>query len=286
MAGIGLMLLGVFLFSCNDALGKWLLGVYGVGQMLLIRSTAAVALLAVPLARSGSAPFRQAPRPALQVFRVLLSTAEVTMFFVAVSYLPLADTVSFYLAGPIYVAALSALFLGERVTLQGWIAVLIGFLGVLIALQPSSATLTGPALIALAGSIAFAILMIVTRHLRGTADIVLVAGQVIGTLLYGLVIAPFGWIAPSGRDLLAMVLLGVIATAALFCVNRSLKLAPASTVVPYQYTLIVWAMILGVLVFGDQPQPHMLAGSAAIVAAGLFLFWHERGRADDLTPPA
>ncbi|MCC7347954.1 MAG: DMT family transporter [Variibacter sp.] len=279
LAGIGLMLLGAFLFSFNDALGKWLLVTYSVGQMLLIRSIVALAVLSPFIAREGTGAFVHAPRPGLQLLRVLLSSAEVVMFFVAVSYLPLADTVAFYLAGPIYVTALSALLLREHVGWRRWSAVLVGFAGVLIALKPSPATLTWPALIALAGSVCYALLMIVTRHLRGTSDVVMASGQIVATLAFGAVMAPFGWVAPSLRDFLLLGLLGVVAVVALMCVNRSLKLAPASVVVPYQYTLIVWAMVLGYLVFGDVPGPHVLAGSAIIVAAGLFIFWREQARA-------
>ena len=119
----------------------------------------------------------RAPRPGLQVLRIVLSTLEVAMFFWAVGYLPLADAVTFYLAGPIYVTAISALLLKERVGWRRWTAVLVGFLGVVIALRPSAATLTLPALIALAGSLSFALLMIVTRVLRETNDTVLIATQ-------------------------------------------------------------------------------------------------------------
>ena len=108
LTGIALMLTGVFLFSCNDALGKYLLATYSVGQMLFIRSVAAMLLLSPLIWREGLAPFRAAPRPRLQVLRVLFSTLEVVMFFVAVSYLPLADTVTFYLAAPIFVTAVRA----------------------------------------------------------------------------------------------------------------------------------------------------------------------------------
>jgi drug/metabolite transporter (DMT)-like permease len=107
LAGIGLMLLGMFLFCCNDALGKWLLGTYSIWQMLVIRSFAAMLILAPFLWREGRAVFA-APRPGLQIVRVLLSVADSLMFFFAVTYLPLADTVTFYLAAPIYVTALSA----------------------------------------------------------------------------------------------------------------------------------------------------------------------------------
>ena len=288
LGGIGLMLAGVFLFSCNDALGKWLLATYSVGQMLLIRSVAAMLLLAPLIWRAGLAPFRDAPRPGLQLLRVLFSTLEVAMFFVAVSYLPLADTITFYLAAPIFVTALSALFLGEQVGWRRWSAVLVGFAGVIITLRPSAATLTWPALIALTGSFFFSLLMITTRMLRGTADIVLTTGQIASTLVFATIAAPFGWIAPTWPDFCGLALLGLVAMVALFCINRSLKLAPASVVVPYQYTLIVWAILFGYAVFGDVPDVLMLVGSAIIIAAGLYIFWREQavGRAEQtFTPP-
>jgi drug/metabolite transporter (DMT)-like permease len=289
LAGIGLMLLGIFLFCCNDALGKWILGTYSVAQMVLIRSAVALLLLAPFIWRAGIAAFKSAPRPGLQVARVLLSTLEVVMFFWAVSYLPLADAVTFYLAAPIYVTALSALFLGERVGWRRWTAVLFGFLGVVIALRPSAAMLTWPALIALAGSLFFALLMIATRMLRGTADIVLVTGQIGTTFVFGLIAAPFAWIAPAAVDVGLMAILGIVAMVALACVNRSLKLAPASVVAPYQYTMIVWAVALGFLVFGDVPDSAMAIGAAIIVTAGLYIFWREQivaPRDPALAPPA
>ncbi|HVX98897.1 MAG TPA: DMT family transporter [Pseudorhodoplanes sp.] len=276
LAGIGLMLLGIFLFSANDALGKWILGTYGVGQMLLIRGTAALLMLSPFIYREGLGSFRSAPRLGLQILRLVLATAEVVMFFWAVRYLPLADIVTFYMAGPIYVTALSALFLGEKVGWRRWTAVVVGFIGVLIALRPSPATFTLPALIALTGSSSYALLMIVTRYLRGTSDIVMATGQIVMTLLFGAATASAGWVTPTSLDLFLMAWLGVIATLALMCVNRSLKLAPASVVVPYQYTMILWAVIFGYAVFGDRPQPHTLIGAAIIVAAGLYIFWREQ----------
>jgi drug/metabolite transporter (DMT)-like permease len=209
------------------------------------------------------------------------------MFFVAVTHLPLADTVIFYLAGPIYVTALSALLLGEKVGWRRWSAVLVGFVGVVIALRPSPATLTWPALIALTGSISFAFLMITTRVVRGTPDIVLASGQIIATFVLGIVAAPFAWKPAPVGDTLQMALLGVVAVTALLCVNRSLKLAPASVVVPYQYTLLVWATVFGYFVFGDVPTPHVIIGGIIIVAAGLFIFFREQrvGRSADSVPP-
>jgi len=276
LAGIGLMVLGVFLFCCNDALGKWLLATYSVWQMLMIRSVAAIIVLSPMLWRIGPTPFTSAPRPWLQLLRVSMSVTEALMFFLSVTYLPLADTITFYLAAPIYVTVLSAIFLKEPVGWRRWSAVTVGFIGVLIALRPSAATLTWPALIAIAGSFFYAIFLITTRMLRGTHDAVLVTGTFGTMLLVSGAVAPFAWVAPSLRDFVLMAGLGVVAMMGAACINRSLRLAPASVGVPYQYTMIVWAIVLGYLVFGDVPDGFTLAGAAIIVAAGLYILWREQ----------
>jgi drug/metabolite transporter (DMT)-like permease len=276
LSGIGWMLAGIAIFSINDALGKWLVSSYPVGELLLIRSAAALVVLMPFLRRVGVRAFVAAPRPLLQIIRIVLSAVEIGMFFWAVSYLPLADASTFYLAGPIYVTALSVIFLNETVGWQRAGAVATGFAGVVLALRPSPASFTLPALIALGGSLFFAVFMVTTRVLRQTSDIVLISGQLVATLLFGIALVPLGWVVPSLVDFLLLSLFGVLSIAALACVNRALRLAPASVVVPYQYTMIVWATVLGYVVFGDVPDLFMLAGAAVIVAAGLYLTWLER----------
>jgi len=276
LAGIGLMLTGVLVFSLNDALGKWLVGRYSVGQILLCRSAIGLALLMPFAARAGRRACVTAPRRGLQLIRIAIGSAEVALFFLAVRYLPLADVLTFYLAAPIYVTALSVLLLGERVGWRRWAAVLAGFTGVLVALRPSPDSPSWPALIALVGSGAYAFLMIATRALRATSNTVLVTGQIASTLAFGLVAAPFGWVTPSAADAGLLVLFGVNAIVALACVNRALALAPANVVVPFQYTMILWGALLGYLVFGDVPPPNVLAGAAIIVAAGLYIFVREQ----------
>jgi drug/metabolite transporter (DMT)-like permease len=275
LAGIGLMLVGIFFFALNDALGKWLIATYSVGQLLLIRSVAALAILAPFIGRDLRA-FKDAPRPGLQALRAAFATLEVACFYWALAYMPLADVMTFYLAGPIYVTAMSPVLLGEHVGWRRWAAVIAGFVGVMIALNPTGASLTPAAFVALAGSVSFSLLMICTRLVRGTSDTVLVTTQTVAALLFGAVAAPFAWAPLNWRDGALLVLLGVTAMVAHVCINRSLKLAPASTVVPYQYTTIVWAIILGYVFFGDVPRLAMLAGAAAIIAAGIYIFARER----------
>ncbi|QFU16123.1 DMT family transporter [Microvirga thermotolerans] len=288
--GIGLMLLGVFLFAMNDVMGKWLVATYSVGQLLFLRSIAALAVL-LPLMRRQKVPFRIPPQPGLHLLRVVLSTLEVACFYWAVTYLPLADVMTYYLAGPIYVAAFAVFMLGERLDPPRILAIAVGFVGVLIVLRPSPASLSLPALIALTGSVFYSLLMIATRKLRDTHDATLVLGQILGALAFGLATIPFSWVTPGPLDLAALFLLGIVSMAGHACVNRSLKLAPASVVAPYQYTLIVWAIVLGYLFFGDVVGFWTLVGAAVICGAGLVLLLLEhqaarRGRVEkDIETP-
>ena len=288
LAGIALMLLSIFMFSFGDAMGKFLVGTYSVGQLLFLRACAALLLLS-PLVWRQRREFLQLERPWLQLFRVVLSTLEVAAFFLATVYLPLADVITYYLAGPIFVTAMSAIFLREKVGWRRWTAILIGFCGVLIALRPSAQTVSLPALIALGGSLSFATLMLITRSLRKTPDIVMASSQFVGTFLLGAVLSAYHWVPPSRGSLVIFALAGFISVTALFCVNRSLKLAAASVVVPYQYSMIVWAVIFGFVVFGDVPQLATLVGAAIIIGAGFYIYLRERdlGRGDEqVNPPA
>jgi drug/metabolite transporter (DMT)-like permease len=286
LAGIGLMLVGVCLFSFGDALGKVLVARYPVSELLLLRAAVPLAILLALIWRQ-RATLPRLERPGLQLLRMALSTTEVAAFFAAVVYLPLADVITYYLACPIFVTALSAIVLREKVGWRRWSAVLVGFSGVLIALQPSAQTVTWPALIALAGSLSFAVLMIVTRSLRATPDIVLAATQFAGTFTVGAVLAPFAWRTPGLPDLGLFVLAGCISIVALLCINRALKLAPASVVVPYQYSMIVWAVMFGYAVFGDVPSPATILGAAIIICAGLYIFPREQqlGRGETAVSP-
>jgi len=288
LAGVGLMLLSIFLFSFGDALGKYIVATYSVGQLLCLRACAALFVLSPAIWRN-RAQFLAIERPRLQLIRIMLSTIDVAAFFLATVYLPLADVTTYYLASPIFVTALSAIVLRERIGWRRWSAILVGFAGVVIALRPSAQSLGWPAMIALAGSLSFSLLMLTTRSLRATPDIVLASSQFAGSLLLGAPMAPYGWVTPSPGHLAMFVAAGCISVSALLCVNRSLKLAPASIVVPYQYSMIVWAVMFGIIVFGDVPQPATVVGAAIIVAAGLYIFVREKrlGREEAVVnPPA
>jgi drug/metabolite transporter (DMT)-like permease len=159
--------------------------------------------------------------------------------------------------------------------------VILGFFGVMLALNPTGAAFSAASWIAIIGSFSFSLLMISTRLVRGTSDTVLVTTQTAMALLFGLAVAPFTWtpIKWNEIDLWLLIWLGVTAMFAHMCINRSLKIAPASVVVPYQYSTIVWAVILGYIFFGDVPAWSMVAGATIIIGAGIYIFMRERALA-------
>ena len=234
-------------------------------------------MLAPIIGRMGIRSLIEIRRPGLQAMRAVLAAVETGFFYAAVAYLPLADAMTYYLAGPVYVTLLAAIFLGERVGWRRWAAVLVGFGGVVLALQPSASSFGWPTWIALAGSILYAVFLVVTRTLRGTPDAIMAAWQIGAGLVVGIVFAPFAWTPfVDWLDPVLLALLGIVALWAIVCVNRSLKFAPASVVVPYQYLMIVFAVIFGYLVFGDVPSWQVIAGAAIIIAAGLFIYLREQ----------
>lgn len=277
--GVAVMLFGMVLFALNDAMGKFLVSTYSLGQVIAVRSIAAVIILLPIVWRAGLPKLVNVERPGLQVARVFFSTAELFCFYFAVAALPLADVMTYWLAAPIYVAALSPFLLGEKVGWRRWTAIGIGFVGVLIALKPSSASLTSAAFFSILGSAAFAFMMLSGRQLRNTPDTVLAFWQIIGAGLAGIVVilvTPSGWIPiQSGFDLSLLALLGIVAMTAHVLVNRALKLADAATVAPLQYTLLLWAVIFGWLIFGDVPQISIVIGAGLIVLSGLYIFFRE-----------
>ena len=233
--GVLLMLLGMVMFSLNDVLGKWLVATYSVGQLMLIRSIAALIVLAPFFWRVGWRRLIEVDRPKLHLLRAALFAFEASGFYFAVAYMPLADAMTYWLAAPIYVAALSSLMLGEKVGWRRWTAIVVGFVGVLIALEPSKDSFTLPALIALAGSLAFGLAMVLGRSLRAAPDTTLVFWQIAGAAVFSgiwCLADPAGWAPVSTVDVGLLSLLGIVAMSAHMLVNRSLKLADAATVVP------------------------------------------------------
>jgi len=279
-AGMVIMLFGDFLFSLNDALAKWLVASFAVGQVLFLRSVGSAIILTPMVLRRPIHELWRVEQPWVQVMRVVFATMDLSLFYTAVVYLPLADVMTFYMAGPIYVAAISHFLLGERIGWRRWLAVLIGFVGVVIALRPSTAMLAWPSVFGLLGSLGFAMTLVLNRQLRKTSDATLVTWQAVVALVVGAIMAVGHWKAMTPGELASLLLLGIIASAGHLLIARSLKMAPASVLAPLQYTLLIWAVILGWLFFGDLPDPQTWVGAAIIIGSGLFIFHRAKVKQD------
>jgi S-adenosylmethionine uptake transporter len=273
--GIGLYLTGVFFFAVNDALGKWLVASYGVGEMLFIRAVGAVIVL-VPLALYLGVSLKLDGNRWLHVLRIVMQTVDSFCFYYSTRYLPLADVMTFYMAGPIIVTAISALVLGERVGPYRWTAVVVGFVGVVVALAPTGEAFHPAALVALLGSTCFAVSLAMTRKFRDNHPFSLVAWQYIGSGLIGAAISPLGWATPGPLDFALLLLLGIVSAGCFLMIAKALALAQASLLAPFQYSAILWAAIFGWMFWANVPTLQIVIGNAILIASGLFVFYRER----------
>ncbi|MBL4726848.1 MAG: EamA family transporter, partial [Rhizobiaceae bacterium] len=200
---------------------------------------------------------------------------EASCFFWAVRYLPLADTFMIYLAAPIFVTALSPFMLGEKVGFLRWAAVLTGFGGVVLIFPPSEAALSLPAFVAIAGSLGLAMVMILTRKLREADPVRLITLQTLAMAVAASFTLPVVWITPTGFEFMLFCLLGIVATTAHFLINHAMRASPASVVAPFQYSTIIWAMLLGFFFWNETPTPTSLFGASIVVGSGLFILYRE-----------
>jgi len=268
--GVGLYLTGVFLFALNDALGKWLVRDYGVGQIILVRLFGA-ALVFAPMALALRPPLLRVRDAPLQALRVLCITADTASFYAATRFMPLADVMTFYMATPLIVTALSAPLLGEKVERFRWIAVAVGFAGVLIALRPTPQLFSWASPLALFGATMFALGQTFTRKLRRAHWLQLTAWQFAGGGLLGAATVPFAWTKPTALDLALMALVGVVSMFCYVLITRALALARAAVLAPLQYSAILWASLMGFVVWRDTPTWPIILGNAVIIGGGLFL---------------
>ena len=182
--------------------------------------------------------------------------------------MPLADVMTFYMATPLIVTALSAPLLGEKVERFRWIAVLVGFVGVLIALRPSPQMFSWAAPLALFGATTFALSQTITRELRGVHWLPLVFWQFVGSGVIGAATVPWAWTTPTAFDLGLMFLVGVVSMTCFIFIVRALALARAAVLAPLQYSAIVWAAIMGWLVWRDAPTRRSSSATPSSSAAG------------------
>jgi drug/metabolite transporter (DMT)-like permease len=287
--GILLKVVSTVLFAVMSALIRYLGTRYPIGEVVFYRSAfAMVPVMLVYALRGELAAVVRTERPLGQAGRGVISIAGMFLNFGALARLPLVESNAISFTSPLFSVALAALVLKERVRIYRWSAVVIGFLGVLVVLSPhlsgdeltvamASATSVAGVVYGIAGAAANAGTVIQTRRLtqsETTSSIVFYFSLFCS--LAGLVTLPFGWISPTGGEFAALIAIGLLGGTAHIFLTESYRYASASTVAPFDYTAMIWALILGYAMFGETPTPMIVVGSAIIAAAGLFVIWRER----------
>lgn len=270
--GIAYLLAAVMVLPVMDGLAKELTGRYAVLQVSWARFFFALLVL-LPFARGLTLRALLVPeRFRLQLARSALQVASVWLFFMTLSYLPLADTLALAFLYPMITVGLAALMLGERVGQQRWLAVLVGFAGALIIIRPGLGVFHPASLLGLLTSFVFAGFIILTRKLAGTAPpaVILIWGTLVGAVLTTALV-PAVWITPSAADLGLMLAMGVIGALGHLLLLKAYELAQASVLSPLGYAEMLAAVAVGWIAFGDFPDGPTWVGIAVIVASGVYL---------------
>lgn len=277
LRGIGFMLVSVACMSTMDVLAKWVVASVAVPQMIALRSIIVLALAAAMVARAGGLSALATRRPRGHALRIVLSVGAMLTFFEGLRQLPLATAISLGFSAPLFMTALSVPFLGEKVGAHRWAAVFVGFIGVLIVIQPGGeGTLSWPALLVVASAMFFAGVMLTVRSLAPTeSDAAMIVYQNLGVLIVTGLIAPFVWTWPNGGELVAIAVMGVVLVASQLAMQRSFRAAPVGAVAPFQYTELLWASLFGYAIWGETPGWNVWGGASVIVASGLYVIWRE-----------
>jgi drug/metabolite transporter (DMT)-like permease len=278
LTGIALMCAAVGCFAFLDTTAKYLSLYMATLQVVWARYTGAF-VFAFIVANPWRCPgVMRTGRPLMQSGRSVLLLASTLCNFTALRYLQLDEAVAIMFSTPFFVAALAGPLLAEWVRWPHWIAICVGFLGVLLVVRPGLGTFQVAALISLAGALLSALYSILTRMLAriDSNETTLFYSNIVGAVAL-LPVLPFVWTMPTDPLVIAlMVAAGALGSLGHYFLIAAHRLAPASVLSPFIYTQIVLVIVLGYLVFADVPQRWTIAGSAIVIASGLYLVHRER----------
>ncbi|MGE0699190.1 MAG: DMT family transporter [Hyphomicrobiaceae bacterium] len=277
---VALMLTAMLAFAAMDGVSKILAQHLSIPQILWFRYIFYTAFVAVMLHRAGLvATLRATRQPRLQLARALLIIVENGVFVLAFTLMPLADMHAIAAASPLMVVALSVPMLGEKVGMRRWLAVLAGFVGVLIIVRPGFQALDWRFAVAVTGAALWAVYQVMVRMCARTdsSDTTWAWTAVVG-LIATTTIGPFVWVWPDARGWGLLVTIAVLGTLSHLALIKALGYAEAGALQPYSYTLLVWAAVVGYLVFGDVPDRWTIAGALVVIASGLYAWHRERLR--------
>ena len=277
--GILCMVVATIMFAAAAAFSKWQVAIYPVGEVMFLRSLSGLVVCAAfMLPVTGFSVFAT-HRPRDHVARGLSQSISQTLSVLAYSLMPLAGAIAINFSAPLFAAVVSIFWLKERAGLARWSTLLVGFFGVLIVTNPGADSLRLGALFALGNAVMYGSVTVAVRGMTKTeSSNTLLIWQTVTMAFFHSFLLFFGWRWPTAGGAAMLFGSGVANVAGQYFWTRALHLAPATAVSPFYYLMLVWAMIIGFLAWGDVPSAGLLVGSAIVVVSGLFLLWHEARR--------
>ncbi|MFT7593500.1 MAG: drug/metabolite transporter (DMT)-like permease [Paracoccaceae bacterium] len=279
--GVFLMIAATVVFALQDGISRHLAGTYNTYMVVMVRYWFFAAFV-IFLAMRKSGGLKQAARttqPGLQILRGVLLAAEICIAVYGFTLLGLIESHAVFICYPLLVAALSGPVLGERVGWRRWVAISVGFVGVLIILQPGRGVFNPAAIIPLISALLFALYGLLTRYAArrdSTATSFFWTGVVGAVVMTG--VGVWFWQNMTGPDWIWMAALCVSGVLGHWLLIKCYEMAEASAVQPFAYFHLIWAAILGLLIFGEYIRTNVAFGAALIVCAGLFTLWRERAQ--------
>lgn len=267
---------GLFL-TLNDAVLKWLTGDYPVGQIMFLRGLFVFLPITFLVWHAGGVRSLRVTRIEPHLLRGALMVAGTFLFINGLRHLPFADAISITFAGPLFVTALAAPLLGEVIRWRRWLAVIIGFVGVLIIIRPTSEVAQWAAVFPLAASVTGALRDILTRKMsQHDSSVSVLFYSTLAVTLAGGVTFVGGWAPVQASDFGLFFLCGILIACAHFLMIEAFRFAEAALVVPFKYVSLLWAVLLGLVIWGDIPDNWTFIGAAVVIGSGLYILHRER----------
>jgi drug/metabolite transporter (DMT)-like permease len=283
LRGISLVMTAVLLFSSMDTAAKHVLRSYPLPPLIWARYAVHLIFMLVLLwPRMGAALVRTA-HPGLQVLRGLLLVVSTGFFYLSLTFLPLAEAAAITFVGPVLTTALSGPLLGERVTRRQWLAVSLGFIGVLIIVRPGGGLLQPSAIFPLCCAVAFSLYQIITRKIVGREHplTTLFYTALVGAVITSLAL-PLTWQTPTLPQVPLIVVIGLLGGFGHFLLIRAVEHASPTTLAPFIYVQLIFSTVLAFLAFGEFPNSGSLLGMLVIVSAGMLAVdWRRMRRKTD-----
>ena len=262
-------------FAMMDASVKWL-DMFPVGQVLFSRFFFGLIPILLLVPRGEFKTFYKTSRPKLHAFRAITGTLAIIALFIALREIPLADVVSLTFGGPIFVTLGSIFFLSEKVGIRRWLAVLIGFFGMLLIVKPAYEELNIYYIFPIIFCIFFACVALSIRSLSSTEPNYRIALYFsLLSMIVGLLTLPFGWVMPNKFELFLLIFTGLVGSVANILLTVSLRYAEASLVTPTKYLNLVFAILLGYFIWSEIPKLLTLVGAGLIIISSVIIFMRE-----------